>query len=194
MNEGNGQGLVSLDGALATLHDAEDRVRRIVSQRFDEAVQADDLASIERFFKLFPLINMHDGGLQRFAKYMKSKLAATSQQNITAALATMPGDSRYSVIFADTITLLFEGTARTVEIHQPLIETYYGPGQLTTILTFLQEECDKQSVRIFNDFRKKRNVKEKMDKVRDSVYGSGNAMSSATSMTGSFTSGTAGKI
>ena len=29
MNEGNGQGLVSLDGALATLHDAEDRVRRI---------------------------------------------------------------------------------------------------------------------------------------------------------------------
>ena len=48
MNEGNGQGLVSLDGALATLHDAEDRVRRIVSQRFDEAVQSDDLASIER--------------------------------------------------------------------------------------------------------------------------------------------------
>ena len=48
MNEGNGQGLVSLDGALATLHDAEDRVKRVVSQRFDEAVQADDLASIER--------------------------------------------------------------------------------------------------------------------------------------------------
>ena len=38
-----------------------------------------------------------------------------------AALSTMPGDSRYSVIFADTITLLFEGIARTVEIHQPLI-------------------------------------------------------------------------
>ena len=74
------------------------------------------------------------------------------------------------------------------------LETYYGPGRLTTILTFLQEECDKQSVRIFNEFRKKRNVKEKMDKVRDSVYGSGNAMSSAPSMTGSFTSGTAGKI
>ena len=38
---------------------------------------------IFRFFKLFPLINMHDGGLQRFAKYMNSKVAATSQQNIT---------------------------------------------------------------------------------------------------------------
>ena len=81
-----------------------------------------------------------------------------------------------------------EGIARTVEIHQPLIETYYGPGRLTTILTFLQDECDKQSVKIFNEFRKKRNVKEKMDKVRDSVYGSSSALSTTTSMTGSFTS------
>jgi hypothetical protein len=74
MNEGNGQGMVSLDGALATLHDAEDRVRRVVSQRFDEAVKDDDLASIERFFKLFPLINMHEGGLRKFASYMCSKV------------------------------------------------------------------------------------------------------------------------
>ena len=51
-----------------------------------------------------------------------------------------------------------------------------------------QDECDKQSVKIFNEFRKKRNVKEKMDKVRDSVYGSSSALSTTTSMTGSFTS------
>ena len=62
MNEGNGQGLVSLDGALATLHDAEDRVRRIVSQRFDEAVQSDDLASIERLAFVY------------FTKYLVIKL------------------------------------------------------------------------------------------------------------------------
>ena len=62
MNEGNGQGLVSLDGALATLHDAEDRVRRIVSQRFDEAVQSDDLASIERLAFVY------------FTKYLRIKL------------------------------------------------------------------------------------------------------------------------
>ena len=131
---------------------------------------------------------MHDGGLQRFAKYMNSKLATTSQQNLSAALSTMPGDPRYSVIFADTLTLLFEGIARTVEIHQPLVETYYGPGKLATILAFLQDECDKQSVKIFNEFRKKRCVKEKMEKVRDSVYGTSSALSATTSMTGSFSS------
>ena len=109
---------------------------------------------------------MHDGGLQRFAKYMNSKLASTSQQNLSSALSSMPGDARYSVIYADTLTMLFEGIARTVEIHQPLIETYYGPGRLTSILNFLQDECDKQSLRIFNEFRRTRNVKEKLDKVK----------------------------
>ncbi len=47
-------------------------------------------------------------------------------------METTPGDPRGNIIFADTITLLFEGIARTVEIHQPLIETYYGPGRLLT--------------------------------------------------------------
>ena len=86
----------------------------MVSQRFDEAIKKDDLASIERFFKLFPLINLHDQGLQKFSSYMSSKLAITSQQNLQSAIKTMPGETRASVIFADTLTLLFEGRVRYI--------------------------------------------------------------------------------
>ena len=46
----------SLDLALKTLHDAEDKVKIVVAKRFDDAVQQEDLASVERFFKIFPLI------------------------------------------------------------------------------------------------------------------------------------------
>merc|ERR1719233_351237 len=102
---------------------------------------------------------------------MNSKVAATSQQNIAAALSTMPGDSRYSVIFADTITLLFEGIARTVEIHQPLIETYYGPGRLVAVLTRLQAECDIQAGNIFAEVRKRRGIKDKVAKVDTGTIG-----------------------
>lgn len=56
------------------------------------------------------------------------------------ALDTVPGDKRSNVIFADTLTLLFEGIARIVDIHQPLIETYYGPGRITAVMTLLQVE------------------------------------------------------
>lgn len=66
----------NLDGALKTLHQAEGTVKEIVAQKFDEAVKLEDLASIERFFKIFPLINMHDEGLKKFTQYLCSKVCA----------------------------------------------------------------------------------------------------------------------
>ena len=33
---------------------------------------------------------------------------------------------REGVVYADTLTLLFEDIARLVERHQPLVETFYG--------------------------------------------------------------------
>jgi hypothetical protein len=54
------------------------------------------------------------------------QLQETALKNLRVALETNASDKRASVIYADTVTLLFEGIARVVEIHQPLIETYYG--------------------------------------------------------------------
>lgn len=67
----------------------------------------------------------------------------TCQKNLKSALDVKSTDKRAPVIFADTITLLFEGIARIVEVHQPIIETYYGPGRLFTSITILQKECDR---------------------------------------------------
>jgi len=47
-------------------------------------------------------------------------------KNLKAALSVRIDDKRSNILYADTMTLLFEDIARTVEIHQPLVETYYG--------------------------------------------------------------------
>jgi len=54
------------------------------------------------------------------------QLRETCQKNLNGSRLTRESDKRASVIYADTLTLLFEGIARIVEIHQPLVETYYG--------------------------------------------------------------------
>jgi len=54
------------------------------------------------------------------------QLQETAIKNLRVALETNPSDKRANVIYADTLTLLFEGIARVIEIHHPLIETYYG--------------------------------------------------------------------
>ena len=55
---------------------------------------------------------------------------SASEENLQNAVETPASDPRHDVIFADCLTLLFEGLARQVDIHQPLIETYYGPGKV----------------------------------------------------------------
>ncbi len=54
------------------------------------------------------------------------QLSETAEKNLKLALATDAQDKRANVLYADTLTMLFEAIARVVEIHQPLVETYYG--------------------------------------------------------------------
>lgn len=157
----------SITSSLATLQQAALELRTVVTHKFDEAVKSEDLASVERFFKIFPLLGMHTEGLKKFCLYLCSKLQETSQKNLKLALDVKITDKRASVIFADTMTLLFEGIARIVEVHQPIIETYYGPGRLLTSITILQKECDRQIKKIVAEFMKHRNISKKVQTIND---------------------------
>ena len=74
---------------------------------------------------------------------------------------------------------MFEGIARMVEIHQPLIETFYGPGRLITVMLMIQKECDIQSTKIIDEFKRQRQVKEKVNKIRETLYMKGTQVSSS---------------
>ena len=150
--------LASQEDNVNDLKSALVTVNQVVGDRFDESVESEDLASIERFFKIFPLIDQHEDGLNKFTAYLCAKLSAAGKVNLSEAVNTPKSDPRGNVIYADTLTLLFEGVARTIEIHQPLIETYYGPGRLLTVMRMLQKECDAQTSHILTEFRRKRNI------------------------------------
>lgn len=55
-----------------------------------------------------------------------AQIQETTAQNLSSAQVLGPREKRSHVIWADTFTLLFEGIARTIEVRQPIIETYYG--------------------------------------------------------------------
>lgn len=54
------------------------------------------------------------------------------------------------------------GIARIVETHQPIVETYYGPGRLHTLLTHLQKECDTQAQKVVEKFIQQRGYRNKV--------------------------------
>ncbi|KAB0804286.1 hypothetical protein PPYR_01256 [Photinus pyralis] len=153
--------------AVGTLQDAAGQLRTIVQHKFDEAVRLEDLASVERFFKIFPLLDMHDEGIRKFCNYLCDKLRDTADKNLQTALNAPVTDKRHHVKFADTLTLLFEGLARIVDIHQPLVETYYGPGRLMSVVSFLQKECDTQVKLIIMEFQKHRQLQKKINQISE---------------------------
>ncbi|XP_060563239.1 conserved oligomeric Golgi complex subunit 4-like isoform X2 [Ruditapes philippinarum] len=160
----------SLDTSFKLLHESEEKLRVIVNSKFDASVHSRDVASIERFFKIFPLLGMYEEGLTKFGKYLAAKLSEDADKSLKLALHGVdPDDRRSSVVFADTITKLFEDIARIVEIHQPLVETYYGAGKLIMLLSILQKECDRQTRKLVKEFRNKRDFDQRVQQVKQSL-------------------------
>ncbi|KAK8374198.1 hypothetical protein O3P69_010955 [Scylla paramamosain] len=156
------------------LRQAEKELSSLITHKFDEAVKREDMASVDRFFKLFPLLNKHEEGLKKFTTYLCAKVQESTAQNLAAAQNLGPREKRSHVIWADTFTLLFEGIARTIEVRQPIIETYYGPGHLSLVVEMLQRECDRQAGRIGSEMRKHRRLDAVVSAVRSSLrFGAG---------------------
>jgi uncharacterized protein YoxC len=153
--------------SVRTLQDAASQLQAIVEHKFNEAVKNEDLVSVERFFKIFPLLGMHEEGIKELCTYLRTKVAATAEKNLKSAITTPLSDKRYSVIYADTLTLLFEGLARVVDTHQPLIETYYGPGRLLCAINILQKECDIQMKRVLTEWTRARQINKKIQLITE---------------------------
>lgn len=149
-------------------------LRQIVNQKFEEAVRKDDLASVERFFKIFPLIGLHDEGIQKFSVYICSKLELKCQKELRTSMDTARADKRQMIAYADSLTLLFENIARVVEVNQPILESYYGPGRLVQMITILQVECDKEVKYLLLEFNKIRQISRRISQINEYIKSGGN--------------------
>lgn len=157
-----------LAGSFALLHEAEVKLKSIVCDKFETAISNGDRNSVERFFKIFPLLGQHQLGLEKYAEYLCSQIAVHCQRNLDNAVAIKESERQANVVFANTLTLLFEKIARMVEEHQPSVETYYGPGKMFILLQAMQVECDKQASQVVDQFVIKRQFKEKFKSVQNS--------------------------
>ena len=64
----------TLDTSFKLLYEAEEKLKAIVHSKFDAAVHSGDVASVERFFKIFPLLGLYSEGLTKFGKYLSAQV------------------------------------------------------------------------------------------------------------------------
>lgn len=165
--------ITSVNQAFNTLTEATTQLRQIINKKFDEAVAKEDLASVERFFKIFPLLGQHQEGIEKFAAYICMKLEKKSQKELRTSLDMAKAENRVAVAFADVLTMLFENFARVMEVNQPIIENYYGHGYLIDLFRILQRECDTEVKRTIAEFHRIRQIQRHMQKINENQKSSG---------------------
>lgn len=175
---GSNGSVTSVSDAVHTLEKATEKMRKLVVIRFDEAVNKDDLASVERFLKLFPLLGMHQDGIEKFGKYICMKLALKCEKELRSSLDIAKAENRLSVAFADTLTTLLENFARVIEVNKPIIETYYGSGYLIILATLLQNECDLEVKNVVLEFNKNRRIPDLIQQINEYNRSMGGSMPS----------------
>lgn len=166
--------VTSVSDAVQTLESATERMQLLIAQRFDEAVNKDDLASVERFFKLFPLIGRHQEGIEKFSKYICSKLSSKAQKELRNSLDIAKAEKRLPVAFADTLTTMLENFARVLEVNQPIIEGCYGSGYLMDMVDILQQECDAEVNNLIMEFKRNRQIQRRIQQINENQKGLGN--------------------
>jgi hypothetical protein len=178
--------MTSVNQAVDTLEKAAKEMREIVKVKLDEAIKKNDLASVERFFKIFPQLGMYDEGIVKFTNYVCTKLTSKSEKEIRQSMEIAKAEKRTHVAYADTFTNLLENVLRVIEVNQPILENYYGYGHLINMVKILQIECDNETRKLIQDFNKNRQIQRKVNQINDYIKNQITNSSSVSSTLGHF--------
>lgn len=148
----------SIRHSYEVLSSAKDRVSKILKSRLTEAVQKGDVAEMQRFVKLFPLIHESDEGLQRYSVFLNQKIDKLAEDNLAIMKAGGTDDNRRNVLYADTLFMFFEGVAEIIESNLPVLEHSYGLEKLLDFMFILQARIDEFFRRLLEEFDTRRRL------------------------------------
>ncbi|KAK2722868.1 conserved oligomeric Golgi complex subunit 4-like [Artemia franciscana] len=152
--------------AVKQLLEAKKKLCEVVCLRFDEAVNTKDAASVERYFKMFAMLNMEEG-LLKFASYLSEEVSVIGKETLSRARLEYEEAKGSKTPFANALTNYLEHIAKIIDMRQPIAETYYGPGHLLTFVEVLQKECDKHATAIVKAFKEAGRIDSVTEQIKD---------------------------
>ena len=156
------------DSPAVTLNNASESLCTLFLKEFDKAVKEGDGGKITRFFKLFPLINRSDVGLDVYGRYVCQGVATRARANLNAG--TGGTQSRDGYFYANALTKLFEQIAQIAEGHGSLVERHYGPGRMIRVIERLQVEADMQGGIILDTWGDERKIDRQLTDIKSYPY------------------------
>ncbi|GAA5858483.1 hypothetical protein JCM8547_007326 [Rhodosporidiobolus lusitaniae] len=126
---------------------------------FRAAAQTNDTNNINRYFKLFPMIEEEEKGLEVYAEWVAGIVRAKTGQLSTR--------SQSPTHFSALLTTLFEAIALILSQHQPVVEKYYGEGKMLSVAGSLMVETDLLGLRVLSNWEEERRIRKRVAEVRE---------------------------
>ncbi|GJN87255.1 hypothetical protein Rhopal_000203-T1 [Rhodotorula paludigena] len=136
---------------------------------FRTAAAANDTNNINRFFKLFPMIEEEDKGLEVYAEWVAGIVRAK-----TGALSSKGQSPTH---FSALLTTLFEAIALIISQHAPVVEKYYGEGKMLSVAGSLMTETDKLGLRVLTNWEEERRIRRRIAELRQYRFAGVEALS-----------------
>ncbi|KAF3072096.1 Calcium-transporting ATPase 1 [Trichoderma lentiforme] len=152
------------DAPWVTLETAKESLCGLFLREFDKAASEGDGAKVTRFFKLFPLIGRAEVGLDVYGKYVCQGVAGTARATLKDGMAGQ--NRKEGIIYANSLTRLFQHIAQIVEGHGGLVERHYGAGKMVRVIERIQMEADVQGGIILDTWGDERGVDKKLTDVK----------------------------
>ncbi|KAL6249266.1 Golgi transport complex subunit 4 [Rhinocladiella similis] len=156
------------DAPAVTLEAASESLCTLFLKEFEKAVKDNDGARITRFFKLFPLINRADVGLDVYGRYVCQGVASRARNNLNAG--TGGSQSKDGFFYATALTRLFEHIAQIIDGHGGLVERHYGRGKMVRVMERLQVEADLQGGIILDTWADERRVDRQQTDIKSYAF------------------------
>lgn len=149
---------------------AREQLLSIFLKQFTHASRSRDAAATSRYFKLFPAIGWETEGLEAYASFVvdlvRVRTPISTKSRITRYLFAMCSvgvlTASSPLYYVTALTALFEGVAMIIDQHQPVVEKYYGSGNMRSVAKRLLEECDRVVQSTLEAWREDRTIQRKV--------------------------------
>lgn len=150
-----------------TLDNAAESLCGLFLREFDKAVKESNGAKITRFFKLFPLVDRSEVGLDVYGRYVCQGVASRARANLNAGAGAQSKDGFF---YANALNKLFEHIAQIIDGHGGLVERHYGPRKMNRVIERLQVEADVQGGIIIDTWSDERYVDRKLTDIKSYAF------------------------
>ncbi|KAG8686257.1 hypothetical protein FRC09_014253 [Ceratobasidium sp. 395] len=144
-----------------TLDEARASLLAVFRKEFDAAAIARDPVAISRFFKLFPAINCPADGLAAYSDFVLDLVSRRAPPSVKTSSPAY---------YTAALTALYESVAGLIDQHQPIVEKYYGSGNMHTVVTRILRECDRVVTGLYDGWEEERDIPRKLTDTRTATF------------------------